>query len=150
MDGTHLALVFTMREKMESLVYNKLRKMKILLIDDDELIRDSLTLFFGGKGVYLLSFETAEEGLKELDKHNYDIIIVDYRLQGIDGVEFFKRIREKQKNTMKILITAYKDHSVVSEADKVGIQDIIEKPFTSRTIEQALSFRIVEHENNFA
>jgi len=150
MDGTHLALVFTMREKMESHVYDRLREMKILLIDDDELIRDSLTLFFWGKGVPLSSFETAEKGLEDLDKNDYDIIIVDYQLPGMDGVEFFKHIREKQKKTLNILITAYKDQKVVSEAKKVGIQDIIEKPFTSKTIEQTLSFRIVEHGKNFS
>lgn len=50
-----------MREKMESHVYKKLREMKIMLIDDDELIRDSLALFFRGKGVHLSSFETAEK-----------------------------------------------------------------------------------------
>ena len=139
-----------MREKMESHVYKKLREMKIMLIDDDELIRDSLALFFRGKGVHLSSFETAEKGLDELAKKDYDIIIVDYRLPGMDGVEFFKHVREKHQNTVKILITAYKDHKVDSEADKAGIQDIIEKPFTSKTIEQALSFRIVEYEKNFA
>jgi DNA-binding NtrC family response regulator len=134
---------------MESHVYDRLREMKILLIDDDELIRDSLSLFFSGKGVHLSSFETAEMGLDELEKNEYDIIIVDYRLPGIDGVEFFKIVQEKQKNALKILITAYKDHKVVTEADKIGIQDIIEKPFTSRTIEQALSYRIVEQEKKF-
>ena len=119
--------------------------MKILLIDDDELIRDSLTLFFSGEGVHLSAFETAEKGLEELDKNKYDIIIVDYRLPGMDGVEFFKHIRESHKNTLKFLITAYKDYKVVSEADKIGIQDIIEKPFTSKTIEQALSYKISDH-----
>jgi len=128
--------------RKKSHVYNKLRKMKILLIDDDELIRDSLSLFFSGEGVYLSAFETAEKGLEELEKNNYDIIVVDYRLPGMDGVEFFKHIRETQKKTLKILTTAYKDHKVVSEAYKIGIQDFIEKPFTSKTIERVLSLLI--------
>lgn len=116
--------------------------MEILLIDDDELIRDSLTLFFTGEGIHLSAFASAEKGLEVLEKHNYDIIIVDYRLPGMDGVEFFKHIRETHENVLKILITAYKDHKVVSEADKIGIQDFIEKPFTSKRIEQALSLLI--------
>lgn len=129
-------------DQQKSHIYNKLRNMEILLIDDDELIRDSLTLFFTGEGIHLSAFASAEKGLEVLEKHNYDIIIVDYRLPGMDGVEFFKHIRETHENVLKILITAYKDHKVVSEADKIGIQDFIEKPFTSKRIEQALSLLI--------
>ncbi len=132
-------------DQEESRIYNKLRNREILLIDDDELIRDSLTLFFMGEGIHLSAIASAEKGLEALAKHNYDIIIVDYRLPGVDGVEFFKRIKETQKDTLKILITAYKDHKVVSEADKIGIQDFIEKPFTSKTIKHALSLLVAEH-----
>lgn len=132
-------------DREDARIYNKLRNMEILLIDDDELIRDSLTLFFTGEGIHLSAFESAEKGLEALDKHDYDIIIVDYRLPGMDGVEFFKHIRETHKNVLKILITAYKDHKVVSEADRIGIQDFIEKPFTSKTIEHALSLLVAEH-----
>ena len=100
-------------DQEESPIYNKLRNKEILLIDDDELIRDSLTLFFTGEGLHLSAFESAEKGLEALEKSEYDIIIVDYRLPGMDGVEFFKRIKETQKDTLKILITAYKDHKVI-------------------------------------
>lgn len=132
------------KNKRESNVNNKLGKMKILLIDDDELIRDSLRLFFRGEGVHLSALETAEKGLEDLHKNNYDVIIVDYRLPGMDGVEFLKRIQETQKKTLKFLVTAYKDHKVVSEASKIGIQDIIEKPFSSKTIEDAVFNKVIE------
>ena len=132
-------------DQEESPIYNKLRNKEILLIDDDELIRDSLTLFFAGEGIHISAFESAEKGLEALERHAYDIIIVDYRLPGMDGLEFFKRIKGTQKDTLKILITAYKDHKVVSEADKIGIQDFIEKPFTSKTIEHTLSLLVSEH-----
>ena len=123
-------------------LFSKLKEMKVMLIDDDRWIRDSLTSFFEGEGCRLLALETAEEGMKILKDQIYDIIIADYRLPGIDGLEFFKRIQDTQPNTMKILITAYKDQKVVSEATKIGIQGFIEKPFTSKTIEQTLSWLI--------
>ncbi len=127
-------------------LFSKLREMKILLIDDDRWIRDSLGLFFEDEGCHLLALETAEEALEALTNQVYDIIIADYRLPGIDGLEFFKRIQDTQPHAFKILITAYKDQKVVSEAAKIGIQDFIEKPFTSKTIEQALSWLIKERE----
>ena len=113
-----------------------------MLIDDDEWIRNSLALFFEGEGIELRALETAEEGLEELRKTLYDIIIVDYRLPGISGLEFLKRIHETHPQAIKILITAYKDKEMISEALSIGVQDFIEKPFTTSTIEQTLSWVI--------
>ena len=120
--------------------------MKILLIDDDEWIRDSLGLYFEDEGCQLLALETAEEGIEALKGQNYDIIMVDYRLPGMDGLEFLKRIQKTQSHALKILITAYKSEGVVSAALKIGIQDFIEKPFTTKTIEESLTRLIENHE----
>jgi DNA-binding NtrC family response regulator len=125
-------------------LFNKLKNMKILLIDDDEWIRDSLTLFFESEGCYLKALETAEEGLKTLKNENYDIMIVDYRLPDINGLEFFKRIQESHPNAFKILITAYGSKELLSKAKEMGVHDFIEKPFTSETIESSLS-RLIKY-----
>ncbi len=127
-------------------LFSKLRHMKILLIDDDEWIRDSLGLYFEDEGCQLLALETAEEGIEALKGQNYDIIMVDYRLPGMDGLEFLKRIQKTQSHALKILITAYKSEGVVSAALKIGIQDFIEKPFTTKTIEESLTRLIENHE----
>jgi DNA-binding NtrC family response regulator len=120
--------------------------MKIMLIDDDEWIRDSLGLYFEDEGCQLLALETAEEGIEALKGQNYDIIMVDYRLPGMDGLEFLKRIQKTQPNALKVLITAYKSKGVVAAALKIGIQDFIEKPFTTKTIEKSLTRLIENHE----
>jgi len=127
-------------------LFIKLRQMKILLIDDDEWIRDSLGLYFEGEGCHLLAVETAEEGVEALKKQDYDIVMVDYRLPGMDGLEFLKRIQKTQPHALKVLITAYKSEGVVSEALKIGVQDFIEKPFTTKTIEESLTRLIENHE----
>ena len=123
-------------------LYEKLRSMKMLLIDDDEWIRDSLSIFFESEGCLIDAFETAEEALKALKKQPYDIIMVDYRLPGMDGLDFLKQIKELYPNVKKILITAYGNSALISEAMQVGIQDFIEKPFTTETIEASLSLLI--------
>jgi CheY-like chemotaxis protein len=121
-------------------VFNKLRHMKILLIDDDEWIRDSLNIFFEAEGCRIVSVETAEEGLEAVRTQSFDIIITDYRLPGMDGIEFLKQIGASQKSAKKILITAYKSELVVEEARKAGVQHLIAKPFTSETIEASLTY----------
>ena len=125
-------------------LFGKLKEMKMLLIDDDEWIRDSLSLFFEGEGCHLVAVETAEEGMEELKRQDYDIIIVDYRLPGMDGLDFFKRIKKLYPSVKKILITAYGNNALVSEAAQLGIHDFIEKPFTTQTIETSLS-KVIEN-----
>jgi DNA-binding NtrC family response regulator len=120
-------------------LFARLKTMKILLVDDDEWIRDSLRIFFEAEGCHIVALETAEEAMKELTCQDYDIIITDYRLPGMDGVEFFKQIKNSHPDSIKILITAYKSDVVVSEAKKAGVQHLIAKPFTSETIEASLS-----------
>ena len=118
--------------------------MKILLVDDDEWIRDSLSLFFEAEGCNLLTFETAEEGIEALKQHTCDIVISDYKLPGMDGLEFLRRVKEKQPNVFEILITAYANYGILKEAKMMGVKDIIPKPFTYLDVETSLA-RIIEN-----
>jgi DNA-binding NtrC family response regulator len=127
-------------------IYSKLRKMSLLLIDDDEWIRDSLSIFLEGEGCKINALETAEEGLAALKKDSYEIIIVDYRLPGMDGLDFLRQINNLYPGVKKILISAYGDKAMVSEAMLLGIDDFIEKPFTTKTIEASLSMLIENRE----
>jgi len=120
-------------------LFNKLKSMEILLVDDDEWIRHSLCLFFESEGCHLTALETAEEGMEAIKKQAYDILVTDYRLPGMDGLEFLRHIQDTQPHIMTVLITAYKSEDVVSEAVKLGIQDFIEKPFSTKTIEESLT-----------
>ena len=126
-------------------LFNNLQGKKTLLIDDDEWIRDSLTLLFESESCSLVALETAEEGIKALTKQSYDIIIVDYRLPGMNGLEFLEWIQDYNPDAVKILITAYSDKDLISRAQKIGVQDFIEKPFTSEAIHKSLSHLIKEH-----
>ena len=120
-------------------IFGRIKNMKILLVDDDEWIRDSLRLFFEAEGCNLLTFETAEEGMEAVKRQAYDIVISDYKLPGMDGLEFLRRVKEKQPNAFEILITAYANCEIVKEADEIGVKDIIPKPFTSEDVETSLS-----------
>jgi len=127
-------------------IFSKLRGMKILLVDDDEWIRDSLSLYFEAEGCHLQALETAEEGINVLKGQTYDIIITDYKLPGLDGLEFLKRIQKTHSDAIKILITAYGNAETIAAAQRIGVQDFIRKPFSSDTILASLSRLIETHE----
>lgn len=124
-------------------LFRELREIRILLIDDDKWIRDSLVMYFEGEGCCLSVCETAEEGLEALHAQSFQAVIVDYLLPGIDGLEFFRRIRESHPSLLKILITAYGNQGVFAEAELVGVESVIEKPFTVEILKQSLS-RLLE------
>ena len=124
-------------------LFDRLKAMKILLIDDDEWIRDSLSLYFEGEGCHLTTAGTAEEAMEELKRQGYDIIIVDYRLPGMDGLEFLEEIKYSHPHALTILITAYGSKDVYLKAREIGVQGFIDKPFTITTIEDSLS-RLIE------
>ena len=119
-------------------LFKTLRKMSLLLIDDDEWVRDSLYLFFKSEGCNIVALESAEKGLDMLKKKRFDIIIADYRLPGIDGIEFIGRLPPDQAGVLKVLITAYASKEVISKAKKAGIDETILKPFDSNAIEASL------------
>ncbi|BBO70838.1 hypothetical protein DSCA_47680 [Desulfosarcina alkanivorans] len=121
----------------------RLKHKKILLIDDDEWIRDSMGSFFDSEGCLFEAVETAEAGIDLVRIRDYDIIISDYRLPGMDGLAFFNRIRDARHTAIKILITAYGDDALADKSAEAGINDYIQKPFDMRDIEDALS-RLME------
>ena len=117
----------------------ELRTLRVLLIDDDEWIRDSLLSFFQGEACSIAVFETAEEGLTEFRKSMFDIAIVDYRLPGMNGLEFIRAIKGLSPNARTVLMTAYWNAEILKEANSVGIDDFVKKPFTSEAIVASLS-----------
>ena len=123
-------------------IFGRLQTMNILLIDDDEWIRNAMCIFFETEGCQITALETAEEALEMTHRQHYDIVICDYKLPGLNGLTFLKEVRKTQPDALTLLITAYKTDDLVSEARKTGVHGFIAKPFTSEIIEAALSHLI--------
>ena len=128
--------------------FNILKPLKTLLVDDDEFIRDSLSMAFTNKGCFLETAVNAEEGMQALQKERFDIIISDLRLPGKDGLEFFKSVRTSQPHSLCVLITAYRDKLISSQVSAMGIHDFIEKPFSVGLLVKSLVQLIQSRSNN--
>ena len=113
----------------------ELKKMRILTIDDDQWIRNSLTYYFRKKTAAFVALASAEEAIELLQRETFDIVLCDYKLPGIDGLTLLRRLRQQQPQTRTVLITAYGTDDVMMQAQTLGVQEIIQKPFTTKTIE---------------
>lgn len=106
----------------------------ILLIDDDNLVLKTLTRFLNARGYQTESAESGEEALEKAEKLNFDLIIADVRMAGINGIETIKKIRElntkrNRPNIPEIIITGYMDGEAEREAGRLGNVDYVYKPF---------------------
>ena len=119
--------------------FSKIKKMKTLLIDDDELIRDALRLAFSKKGCFLMAVETAEEGLCVLQNNKFDIIISDFTLPGMNGIDFFKQAAINQTDTANVLISGNISPEKLSEKNAAKVHDFVQKPFSVITLAHTLA-----------
>jgi DNA-binding NtrC family response regulator len=124
-------------------LFARLQGMNVLLVEDDQWIRDSLRRFFANENCALMVVETGEDALEIVKGSACDIIITDYRLPGMDGLAFLKKAQGVNPRFKKILLTAYMTEPVISEAFRLGVHEFIEKPFSTEELEEAL-VRVLE------
>jgi DNA-binding NtrC family response regulator len=122
--------------------FNELKQVKTLLVDDDEFIRDSLKIAFATKGCSMRVAETAEEGLQAIKEEQFDIIISDFRLPGMNGLDFLKLATVAHPQAVNILITAYRDEYLFSEAVRMGVTEFIDKPFSVKALAELLAISL--------
>lgn len=128
-----------MAEKKAAALFQNLKNCRILLIDDDPSVRVSLVILFEFHGCSIHAVKSAEEAIEAFEGKQFDIVITDYQLPGMSGLEFFDRIKDAHPQPLKIFITAYGSDDVYAEAHRLGVRDIIEKPLNKRKIVDTLS-----------
>jgi DNA-binding NtrC family response regulator len=102
-------------------------RYKILIVDDDKLLQNSLNTILSEKYDTLIA-GSGEEALRLLPSHDIDLVLLDIRLPGINGIETLGRIREISKAVAVIMMTAYEDVKSVIRSMKMGAFDYLVKP----------------------
>ena len=107
-----------------------IKQLKILIIDDEKLIRWSFEKNLGAKGHKVFTAETGEDGLKLFESHYPDVVFLDNHLPGKQGLEIISEIKAISEDTIIVFMTAYETVDVAVEAMKKGAFEYIRKPFT--------------------
>jgi two-component system response regulator HydG len=125
--------------------------MKLLIVDDERIVRDSLGKWFHEEGYEIGTAESASEALTRLAERRWDLALVDIKMPGTDGIELLSRVREIDPELVVIMITGYASVETAVQALKLGAYDYITKPFDpddiAHTVRKALEHRRAEREN---
>jgi DNA-binding NtrC family response regulator len=104
-------------------------KISILIVDDEESVRDSLNNWFIEDGYSVECAENAKQALLLLEARNFDIILADIKMPGMDGLEMHRRIKVLNKDAIVIIMTAFASVDTAVQALKDGAYDYVTKPF---------------------
>ena len=122
-----------------------MRKAKILVVDDEAIVRESLQDWLADAGYQVLTAENGPGALDVIEKEKPSIMIADLVIPGMDGIELMKRAKARQPGIEVVIITAYASIPTAIAAMKEGAYDYIEKPFCPERAELLVK-KLAEHQ----
>ena len=127
------------------------KKEKILVIDDEKIVRESLFHWFEEEGYIVEIAEDGESALRLFEKGKYDLLLVDMKMPGISGLEVLKKVKSIDPDSIVILITAFASVPTAITALKDGAYDYVTKPVDpdelAHLVKKALDQKALRMEN---
>jgi two-component system response regulator AtoC len=111
------------------MVFQKKSPIRLLVVDDDEYIRELLTGFFQTTGYDVVCKANGQEGLQAFKDNHFDAVISDLKMSPMDGLELLTAIKNLDPKAVFIIITGYPSIETAMDAIKKGANDYINKPF---------------------
>jgi DNA-binding NtrC family response regulator len=103
-------------------------KTKILVVDDDEIVRRSHLRSLAGANCDVKAVWDGSEALREMAEHPFDVVLLDLRMPGLDGMAVLRTIKEQWPESEVVIITGYPTIETVKEAVRLGAYDYLAKP----------------------
>jgi len=114
-------------------------KAKVLLVDDEKEFCNMLSERLETRGLKVNAVLSGEEAVKQVEEQNFDAIILDLAMPGIDGLETLRRIKEKRPDLEILMLTGHGTVKSGIEAMKLGAEDFLEKPVDMKVLLEKIS-----------
>jgi DNA-binding NtrC family response regulator len=118
---------------------------KILIVDDEAIMRESLAGWLERDGHWVQTAQSGEEALKKCAENRFDILLVDIKMEGMSGLDVLRRVKEGDSDLAVVMITAYGSIATAIEAMKNGAFDYMLKPFDPNEL-GVLVEKIIRHQ----
>ncbi len=129
-----------------------MNKERIMIVDDEKIVRESLYHWFLDEGYEVDTAESGEAALKKFDKDKFDLILLDMKMPGMSGLDLLPRLKQIDNDCFVILITAYASVPSAIQALKEGAFDYITKPVDpeelNHIVKNALQQKKLKTEND--
>ena len=118
--------------------------IKLLLVDDEKGITDSLKSFFAQRGFAVDTANSAEAAIEKAKKAKPDIVFLDIRMRGMSGLEALREIKKIDNNIKAVMLTILEDKETMEKAKALGADEYITKPFKVDYLEKVVIARVHE------
>lgn len=110
---------------------------KVLVVDDDPVVRKSFDRVLTGKGYAVITAESGEEALRKLNEEKYDLVYTDIRMPGMSGLEVAEEVKAHKPWTPVVIITGYGTEAAQARAKAAGVASFVHKPLSPEMIEDS-------------
>jgi len=111
---------------------------KVLLVDDEEEFVETLAERMRTRGMEVATTTSGSEALDRVDAEDFDVVVLDLKMPGIDGLEALKRIKRRRPDIQVVLLTGYATVEKGVEAIKEGALEFLEKPIDLKALTEAI------------
>lgn len=110
------------------MVAKMIDKTRILVVDDDEVVRRSFVRSLQGHSCNVDAASNGEEALQSMERNSFDVVLLDIRMPGRDGISVLRTIKQKWPESEVVIITGYPTVDGAKEAVRLGAYDYLAKP----------------------
>jgi len=111
---------------------------KIMVIDDEKIVGDMAKLSLEQEGYHVETFLNAEPALKRMQEDKFDVVVTDYKMKGIDGMEVLRTVKNLYPQTQVIMITAFANLDAAIEALRRDVHDFFPKPVKIKELKASI------------
>jgi DNA-binding NtrC family response regulator len=111
---------------------------KIMVIDDEKIVGDMAKMSLELEGYAVETFLNAEPALRRLQQEKFDVVVTDYKMKGIDGMEVLRTVRSLYPGTQVIMITAFANLDAAIEALRRDVHDFFPKPVKIKELKASI------------